>query len=108
LDLPDVVADLCSDEPHRDAAYLLTLITELPDTSAFAASLQGGREFRGWGFERHITVAILDALQALAYITRAANGDKKAKPPEPFPRPGKANAKKTRTLADLAALRRKR
>jgi hypothetical protein len=86
--LPAVVADLCSDHPVRDPAYVLDLITQLPDDSAFAASVQGGREFRGWGFDRHVNVAVLDALQALAYILRAVNGDKKAKPPDPFPRPG--------------------
>jgi hypothetical protein len=65
LELPAVVADLCSDHPVRDPAYVLALITQLPDDSAFAASVQGGREFRGWGFERHVNVAVLDALQAL-------------------------------------------
>jgi hypothetical protein len=101
-----VVADLCSDHPVRDPAYVLDLITQLPDDSAFAASVQGGREFRGWGFDRHVNVAVLDALQALAYILRAVNGDKKAKPPEPFPRPGTRKPKKARTLADMMRVNR--
>jgi hypothetical protein len=101
-----VVADLCSDHPVRDPAYVLDLITQLPDGSAFAASVQGGREFRGWGFDRHVNVAVLDALQALAYILRAVNGDKKAKSPDPFPRPGAKKQRKTRTLADMMRVNR--
>lgn len=102
------MADLCSDEPHRDAAYLLTLITELPDTSAFAASLQGGRQYRGWGNDRYLSAATFDAIQVLAFITARANGAKKAKEPEPWPRPNKAvKQSKPRSLADVMAKRRR-
>lgn len=109
VDLPVVVRDLCSATPTRDPVEVLTLITELPDDSAFVASLQGGREYRGWGAGRHLEASRLDALHALIYVLRAVNGDKKTKPPEPFPRPGAKKRKPmgVRSLAQMAKTRPK-
>lgn len=40
-----------------------------------------------WSPEIEALASIEDRIEALIYVTRAANGDKTAKPPKPRPRP---------------------
>lgn len=80
--------DLCSDEPASSPWWLLALVEELPDTSAYVASLQGGRAFRGWGWDRHITAALFDALQVQTVVIAKVAGAKGIEMPPPLPRPG--------------------
>lgn len=65
------------------------LVEELPDTSAYVASIQGGHEYRGWGWDRHIQAAIFDALQMQSVVIAKAAGAKNVNNPPPLPRPGK-------------------
>ena len=60
---------------------LLGLVEDLPDEGALAAAVQGGREFQGWGVDRHILANVWD-------LIAAANTDPKKKPPQ-HPRPNK-------------------
>lgn len=82
MSLRQVIRDLTSDHPAESPRWWLWLVEGLPDDSALAASMQGGREFDGWGTDRHMTAALWDA------IVGVAPRDKNTKPPT-FPRPGK-------------------
>lgn len=74
------------------------LVRRLPDTSLTAALARGGREFFGWGMDRHM---MADAYDALNQNTRAT-GQWKSKPPTfpEYPRP-KKKSDKPATVADL-------
>lgn len=73
-------------------ALVLLLVQRLPDTSLTVALASGGREFFGWGQDRHLAADLFDALNA---NTRATGQWGKGKAPKiaPYPRP-KAKAKK--------------
>lgn len=71
---------------------MLTLVEELPDSSAYAGSVAGGREYRGWGWERHVMAALFDAIQVNTVVTARVAGAKNVKPPTPLPRPGERHA----------------
>lgn len=64
------------------------LAEELPDDSAFVAYLAGGREYRGWTFDRHLLAGIFDAVQVNTVTTAQVASKKKIKSPKPVPRPG--------------------
>ena len=70
--------DAIDEVPPR---ILLALVEGLPDTSAYAASTQGGREYQGWGVDRHMAANLWDLLAAV-------NTDPKKRPPQ-HPRPNK-------------------
>lgn len=91
MSLRAVVADLCSSAPTTTPWWVLTLVEELPDNSAFAASVAGGRAYRGWGWERHVMAALFDAIQVNTVVTARVAGAKNVKPPSPMPRPGEKN-----------------
>lgn len=84
MPLRATVADLCSEKPSGTVTptWLLVLIEQLPDDSATAASMQGGRSYRGWGLDRHMTADLWD-MQAI----QLHGGSKKGKPAR-YPRPG--------------------
>lgn len=86
------MVDLCSDHPTLTPWWVLALVEELPDTSAYVASLQGGREYRGWGWDRHIYAAIFDAIQMQSVVTARCAGAKDVKAPPPLPRPGQKSS----------------
>lgn len=69
---------------------VLALALGLPDTSLTTALASGGREFFGWGVDRHLRADLFDALNA---NTRATGNWKKGKAPDfpAWPRP-KRNA----------------
>lgn len=88
LSLRDLVADLCSDQPSITPWWVLGLVEELGENSAFMGSVAGGREFRGWTTDRHIQAGIYDAIQINTVTTARVAGAKGVKSPKPLPRPG--------------------
>jgi hypothetical protein len=111
--------DIFQEEPPFSPRYILAHIKHLPVESAFIAEVRGGRQFRGWGEDRYMQAALLNAVRAANYLFILANTDpKKKKPeaPEPWPLPdGKFKAKTpdkpgsfafiARSLADKAKKR---
>jgi hypothetical protein len=91
MSLRSLVADLCSSAPTTTPWWVLSLVEELPDTAAYAGSLAGGREYRGWGWDRHVMAALFDAIQVNTVVTARVAGAKNVKPPAPMPRPGEKN-----------------
>lgn len=67
-------------------SLVLALIQRLPDTSLTTALASGGRDFFGWGLDRHMTADLYDAQLTQIRTTVSAAG---AKPPklEGYPRP---------------------
>lgn len=74
-------------------ALCLLLVARLPDTSLTVALAAGGREFFGWGQDRHLRADLYDALNANTKATGQWGKGKAPKIP-PFPRPAKAKTKK--------------
>jgi hypothetical protein len=87
-------------------AQVNVLARGLPDTSLTVALASGGREFYGWGADRHMWADLYDALNQ---NTRACGnwGDKKAPKIPLYPRPTKktkpTERPKPKTVADLYA-----
>jgi hypothetical protein len=103
LDLADVLRPGSGLSPRR----ALALLRQLPLESSTMAALRGGPEFRGWGQDRYLMAALIDAVNHLTYTFALANTDpKKAKPkkPEPIYRPDKAAQQKSQgnTFAAIA------
>ncbi|MGC4928080.1 hypothetical protein [Streptomyces sp. DT117] len=69
------------------------LVQRLPDTSLTVALASGGREFFGWGQDRHMVADLFDAVNQNTRSTGQWGKGKAPKIPE-FPRPKKAKAKK--------------
>ena len=90
-----------TDQPGMAPRFVISLIQRLPDTSLTSALASGGREFFGWGQDRHISADIFDAINQ----NTRATGNWGKKPPkiEPRPRPGRDKKKKKVGLADLFA-----
>jgi hypothetical protein len=76
-------------------ALVLLLVRRLPDTSLTVALASGGREFFGWGQDRHLAADLFDAINQ---NTRATGQWGKGKAPKlpayPRPNPKNAQAKK--------------
>lgn len=66
---------------------VLTLLGDLDETSALHAHERGGRRYRGWTYDRYLRKAQVETERNLLYVTQRANGDKKAKAPQPLPGP---------------------
>ncbi len=68
----------------------------LPLGSNLIAEIRGGPEFRGWDQGLYMLANIVDGVNTNAYVTVAANSDKKHRPkaPEPVERPDSAKKKK--------------
>ncbi|MEU5433819.1 hypothetical protein AB0G73_10620 [Streptomyces sp. NPDC020719] len=73
-------------------ALVLALVQRLPDTSLTVALAAGGREFFGWGQDRHMQADVYDALNQ---NTRATGQWGKGKVPKipAYPRPKPATSK---------------
>lgn len=82
---------LGSDEPPEFTPdEVLALMSWLPDDCATAASMAGGRHYRGWGQDRWILKTILDATNVngvIAIKVAAGKKAKKVKTPDPWPDP---------------------
>ncbi|MFE7124030.1 hypothetical protein [Streptomyces sp. NPDC057617] len=72
-------------------ALVLALVRRLPDTSLTVALASGGREFFGWGQDRHLAADLYDAVNANTRATGQWGRSKAPKIP-PYPRPKKATA----------------
>lgn len=92
--------ELETDTPGMAPRFVLSLIQRLPDNSLTSALASGGREFFGWGMERHMLADLFDAINQ----NTRASGNWGKKPPkiEPRPRPGRGkSAKKKTSVADI-------
>lgn len=83
--------------------FVLKLVGQLPDDSAFAASLRGGREFRPWSLQN----TLLAANANLLYAANQQRAQKKSiktliKPPQPK---RKRTAGRVMRVADILARR---
>lgn len=86
-------------------SLVLTLIEGLPDDSLTTALMSGGRQYLGWGENRHLLAGIFDAIN----LNTTGTGQwAKGKAPEfdPWRRPSDKNRdnqgrKKKTTVADL-------
>lgn len=101
---------------------MLALVTTLPADGAFAASRQGGPQYRGWDAGQYAAAALVNDVRVTNHILSLVNRDPKKpkpKPPEPFPIPGSAavEVKKSKPAAGsfaamaatmMAAQRRRR
>jgi hypothetical protein len=69
---------------------VIALLYWLPDDSACAASVAGGRHYRGWGQDRWLAKYLFDAIQTNTVVTVKVQAGKKGrsvKPPKPYPGP---------------------
>lgn len=56
--------DLWRDDPRVTPRYVLRLVGQLSDTSALAASVRGGGEFRSWTLQNTLLAAAANLLHA--------------------------------------------
>lgn len=77
---------------------MLFLVGQLPQSSAFAASVRGGAEFRPWTSELYLLAAIVNLLNAANRQRAGKRGNK------PVVEPPKAGRRKPRvvSVAELA------
>lgn len=91
-------------------SLVLSLISELPDTSRTSASLRGGEAHRGWGQDRYMQAAQIDAIHLLARVAGVNWPNGKIPDIPPWPRPNddaegaRPKQKKKPTVKDLWAL----
>lgn len=82
----------------RSPDEIVALIQWLPDNSALAASVRGGREYLGWTWDRIVSTLILEAATAHHVDFIRVNTKKedraKIKSPEPVKWPGRPLPKK--------------
>jgi hypothetical protein len=106
----NVGVDLIEMWHSRRWQTLLDLIDRLPPTSAYAVAVSkdaehaemladamakraaeqdgdDGPSLDTWSAEIDVLTSLRDDVRVLQYVVRAANGDTKAKPPAPLPRP---------------------
>lgn len=72
---------------------VLSLIQSLPPESRTVAAIRGGPEFLGWGADRYLMAALIDAVNQNTFAFVSANSKKKPKPPQPVPRPSVQESK---------------
>ncbi|MEU8133235.1 hypothetical protein [Streptodolium elevatio] len=87
-------------------ALVMVLVQRLPDTSLTVALAAGGKQFFGWGVDRHMTADLFDALNQNTRAT--GNWGKKGPPKLPeWPRPKadkkarKTEKKRRRSVAEI-------
>jgi hypothetical protein len=80
---------------------VLWLIEHMPPDSAWAASAQGGPQFRGWRIDTYLLAAVVDVLQAANYQRGGGKGAR----PDPVKRPGKKQ-RGGNTLASMSPRQR--
>lgn len=82
---------------------MLWLVGQLPDDSAFAASLAGGAKYRPWTLERRLQAATVNLL----YAANSQRAGKRSKPLITPPKPRKARQQsRVVRVADVARKRR--
>lgn len=86
LDFVKVMTPGSGYSPRR----VLSMIRQLPPESRTVAALRGGDQFYGWGVDRYLLAAQVDAIRENTHAFISANSPKKRpKPPEPVARPSK-------------------
>lgn len=83
-------------------SLVISQLKRLPDTSLTVALSSGGREYFGWGVDRHMQADLFDAINQNTRAT--GNWEKEAPDIPPWPRPGTATTpeeKKPRSVAEL-------
>jgi hypothetical protein len=78
--------------------HVLWLVGQLPQTSAFAASMRGGAVFRPWTSELYVLAAIANLLNA---ANRQRAGKRSAKPVVEPPKPAKKAPPRVLTVAEI-------
>ena len=86
--------DVLKFDGSLNIAEAVILARKLPPSSRTVAAVQGGDEYWGWDFERHVLVSILEAINAGNHLFASANSKKKIKPPKRLPRPGDEERKR--------------
>jgi hypothetical protein len=77
---------------------VLFLVGQLSQSSAFAASMRGGAEFRPWTAELYVLAAIANLLQA---ANRQRAGKRSAKPVIEPPKPNQRKKARVITVAEI-------
>lgn len=95
--------ELWRGNPRITPRYVLTLVGQLSDGSALAASIRGGPEFRSWTLANSLAAAQANLLYAANQQRAGKKSIKTLIPP-----PKKAAKKQVVTVAELVALRKAR
>ena len=83
---------------------MLWLVGQLPDTSAFSASLRGGQEFRSWSLQNTLLAASVNLLYA---ANQQRGGKKSMKQLVKVPQPKRQKVRgKVLRVADVLARRK--
>lgn len=83
---------------------MLWLVGQLPDTSAFSASMRGGQEFRGWNLQNTLLAATVNLLYA---ANQQRGGKKSIKQLVKVPKPRvKRQPGRVMRVADVLARRK--
>jgi hypothetical protein len=90
------IRDLWRDGSRLSPRYVLLLVGQLDDTSAFSASVRGGPEFRPWSLQNVLLAASVNLLHN-------ANGQRAGKKVRPLIEPPK-NKAKPKVMARVADL----
>jgi hypothetical protein len=77
---------------------MLWLVGQLPQSSAFAASVRGGAEFRPWTSELYVLAAIANLLQA---ANRQRAGKRRSEPVVKPPQPKKRRQQRVLSVAEI-------
>jgi len=80
--------------------YVLWLVGQLPQSSAFAASMRGGAEFRPWTTDTYLLAAVVNILAA---ANRQRAGKRGGKPVVKPPQAQRARPARVLSVAQLAA-----
>lgn len=83
------------------ARRILAHVKGLPRDSATIRALRG--EMADWTWDTELLAAVFDGINALCYYTLRAAGVEDARPPKPFPRPGREEQVPVKKLTDFNA-----
>lgn len=83
------------------ARRLLAHVKGLPRDSATIRAIRG--EQADWSWDTELLAAVFDGINVLCYYTLRAAGVDDAKPPKPFPRPGRDKREEEKKLSDFQA-----
>lgn len=82
---------------------MLFLVGQLPQSSAFAASVRGGSEFRPWDAQLYLLAAIVNLLNA---ANRQRAGKRGSKPVVEPPKAGRSRKPRVLSVAEIARRQR--
>jgi hypothetical protein len=101
-------SEYLGESPKYQPQEILVYVMNLPLGSNFIAEIRGGPEFRGWDQVMYMLANAVDGINSNAYITLAANSDKKHRPkaPELVKRPEESKKKREAGQTQFAAMAR--